>query len=385
LGKTWGEVVTTRPAHEYAARASFAMNRPGPIRTNERVSVPQLSLRRYHNPTVAAYQVVMTDGFYLPDTFRHPLQPRLNHHLLHDVSRHLATYGEGVPPAPQTRLKGDYFYFDTEYPGHFGHVMSEVISRYWGWQAAVERCPNLRPLVSLREDGRGWPGFQQEVFAALDIPVDRVEFVREGTPVTVESLFAATPAFALPNYSDDALAEVWCRVASRLGVAGRSTPERFFVTRGDDQVRPCHNREEVEQFFANRGFEIVDPATMPLSEQIAMFSQADIIAGFGGSGMFNAMFSPNSRKIIVSGDSYTANNEYLIGAASGGSYCYAWGTSDVPHPPGGWSWDAFVSGFRVDLESVGPFVDRWIDQPEKGGDARSAEVAGAVPRTDPQP
>jgi capsular polysaccharide biosynthesis protein len=121
------------------------------------------------------------------------------------------------------------------------------------------------------------------------------------------------------------------------------------VTRPASGYRVCHDLVAVEAFFAAEGFTIIRPETMPLAEQVALFRGADIIAGFAGSGMFNAMFVDAPRLLLISGSSYTANNEYLIGAVVGGSLDVFWGDSDITQPEDGWTWDAFFSPFSFDV------------------------------------
>jgi|GEM_PF-3054689 len=56
--------------------------------------------------------------------------------------------------------------------------------------------------------------------------------------------------------------------------------------------RPLLNEDEVEDFFVERGFEIIYPETMSLQAQMNVFSEAGYVAGPSGSGMFNSLFSP---------------------------------------------------------------------------------------------
>ncbi len=112
----------------------------------------------------------------------------------------------------------------------------------------------------------------------------------------------------------------------------------------------------MEEFFARLGFTIVYPEDLPFGDQIATFANARVIAGFAGSGMFSTMFAPDATVLVLTGDSYTALNEYLIKSLVGGDIHYFWSPALLRHPAGGWTWEAFRSNFVFDLERFGPEI-----------------------------
>ena len=63
------------------------------------------------------------------------------------------------------------------------------------------------------------------------------------------------------------------------------------------------------------------------------------------------MFCDEPRVVLISSSSYTANNEFLIGALTGGSLDIFWGPADVQQPARGWSWSAFQSDFSFDIDA----------------------------------
>ena len=67
-------------------------------------------------------------------------------------------------------------------------------------------------------------------------------------------------------------------------------PLRLFCSRRPGK-RSCHNAAEVEALFAAHGFAVVFPEDHPLPEQVRMVRDADVVAGFAGSGMFQIAFA----------------------------------------------------------------------------------------------
>ena len=356
FGSTWGEVVATKPATTHVSRARGFTHGEGLRALRPEFAVPDRWLRRYRGVTCYARKRVRLGDYWLPDTFRNPKMRVLSHRLLHSASPTMAR-AAGEQEEPSRTLDGPFFYLDSEYFSHFGHVLTDVVSNTWGWQLAKERAPELRPLLTLRPDQTTIPGFQRQIFAALEIDPDTVEYVRPGAGVRVEELYGCTPDWAMPRYCAPELSDVWQRIrAGCMNHELTQTPELIFIARRPRAIRTCLNAEEVEDFFARLGFTILYPEDLPFGDQIATFANARVIAGFAGSGMFSTMFAPDATVLVLTGDSYTALNEYLIKSLVGGDIHYFWSPALLRHPAGGWTWEAFRSNFVFDLERFGPEI-----------------------------
>jgi hypothetical protein len=139
-----GRVLLTTPPETLTGRGSNSLSRPMPgIEHPSTFEVPSLSLREHRDITCAPYQVAHDDTFVLSASFREFDRKRLVHKFL-DQGPH----GYLVrPSADPDLLRGQWFYFDTNIPDHFGHAVTEQLSHVWGWRAAKERSPELRALV----------------------------------------------------------------------------------------------------------------------------------------------------------------------------------------------------------------------------------------------
>ena len=283
-----------------------AMDRP--------VSEAAIALRDYRDVIVDVEQTVMTDAVVLPDTFRHNQWPRLVTRQIADVAPRF-----GVPKTPVPtylpRLEGTYLHLDNEFRGHFGHLMTEVVSRMWSWPAALEIDPDLKVLVSAARKRPELADWEYEFYEACGIPRDRVVCITH--QVRVERLLSGTPMFSNPNYVHPKIVETWDRIGDALAaraVEKANRPERIFVGRRLAK-RSCTNADEVEALFVEHGFEIVYPEEHPLGEQVAMFRSARVVAGYAGSGMFTTAFVPRPQRLILIGSTaYTPRNEVLIAA-----------------------------------------------------------------------
>ena len=344
-------VIERRPAYEYESRASVLSHGDGPIAPGaKRFNIPERVIRRYKNVICTAQQVARIDDFLLPDSWRHPHQRVLYNRQLEKSATYADRYTPTAEPTIERNLAGSYFYLDTEVPGHFGHVTTEVLSRMWAWDLVKMRDPAARVLVSLASQDRALPEFQTAIFGALDISLDQIETIAPDEAVTVETLYGATPQLENPYYIDPDITRTWQRLAENLPAGSEHTSEKIFISRKNNGNRHCLQTAEIEEFFSCIGFTILFPEDHPYVTQTQIFRHAKIIAGFGGSGLFNMMFAPSAKVLVISGDSYDAQNEHLIAGANGNEIHYFWGSSLVSRPLSGrFSLPAFMSDFNFNL------------------------------------
>lgn len=361
-----GRVLSAIPSRIFESRAIVTTNRPDLAAKllKPKIEVPEFSIREYYDVECLPGQVVTSGKYFLADSFRHPAEWRLKNKQIVDASHRFARVGSKY--IMNRNLQGTFYYLDTEYPGHFGHITSEVISRLYGWSAAKMRYPGVKALVSLAVGKGAIPDFQKRIFEAFGISENDVVTFGADESVRVQTLVAATPMFANPLWASPELKDIWGDLGSKLRTKSSISPERIFVSRRNERIRNCRNVQAVEELFRSHGFHILFPEDLPFGEQVDIFASAKSIGGFGGSGMFNMMFaeSPGDRYVITS-ESYTAVNEYLISSVCGDNVNYFWEKADRTHPQNGWTWDAFFSDFEFDMHSSGYRLQRLL---ESGGE-----------------
>ena len=327
-------------------------------RLHETYETPELSVRRYRPATLVPEQVVIHHNLIVPDSFRHNQYSRLKNHRISDLTHYFATVEDR---GPVQHLPGRYFYLDSAFPGHYGHLLTEPVSRLWAWPELKDRYPDLKAVLTIREEEPR--AYEVELYRAAGIDPSDLVGIRQTTKV--DELYGATPMASMPSYIHPEIAGLWQRIGDRLAerAPDRDYPERIFVTRRPGtKRRPCHNQDEVEDWFTRSGFAVIRPERMPLPEQVQTFRRASLIAGFGGSGLFTMMFRPGPVSLIMLRPrSYTSVNEYMIGSVLGNRIYQFDAEPDIDHPDGTWSRDAFYSGFRFDLDAVEPQLKRILD------------------------
>jgi capsular polysaccharide biosynthesis protein len=345
-----GRTLTTIPGLRFASRCVLRSSSPVDLPTE--YDAPPASLREYAAATCLGRQAAYGDGFVLPESYRHPFKKRLRN----------VAFAEWAPrfvrePAPATTsLDGPAYLLDTYVRPHFGHALTDQLGHLWGWRTALDRHPDLRALV-FAKPGEDLARWELDLLAAGGVDPDRVVVAHE--PTYVDLLVASSPLFGMPAYVHPAIATTYAEVGTAL--ASRSAanvpgPLRLFCSRRPGK-RTCHNAAEVEALFAEHGFAVVFPEDHPLAEQVRMVREADVIAGFAGSGMFQIAFAGGPKHVILVGsESYTASNEYLISSVVGHRLDLVLCRPDVPSDGPGFSNVSYQSDFTYDDRREGAFL-----------------------------
>jgi len=329
------------------------------VRVPEVLAYPDHVVRRYEGRVHLPRGPLAYQGrTVLPESFRWHLGPLDVPGLITQVD----DFARTRDPKPTETLDGSYFHFLYANPGHFGHLMTEALSRLWGWPAAKQADPSLKMLCR-RRPGAEKPGLEATLLPAFGVAEDDIVWVDGG--VTVSSLVGCTPMWHNwpPFYAHPAIRETWTRL--RTGLVGADPPHpapHVFVTRRGFN-RPCSNHAEVERFFADRGFVVVAPEELSVAEQVQTFAGARVIAGFGGAGMFNLAYAGAVETVIVLNHSaYHARNEHLYAAVLGAQLHTFWSRPDLDHPPDRLSYRAHQSAWAFDFDRNGGPLARLLDE-----------------------
>ncbi|MBW8750262.1 MAG: glycosyltransferase family 61 protein, partial [Propionibacteriales bacterium] len=313
-----GREVASLPPTRIHAAGGYTHNLTHDPYVVPEMSVPKLTLRAYDDPVLSRGQVVTSDRFVWPDTYRHHLAPHLHSRFVEESGPRFGHLRRDSSQAEQ--LPGRWFNLDSEWPGHYGHLLTEVLGKMWAWDRVRELAPDVKCLLTVQPDRQPQElvPFELDILAAFGISVDDVQVFDR--PVRPQALYSATSMFSLPDYVHPDMAGVWDRVGDHLAAEAPTSggPRRIFCTRPADHKRSCTNAADVEALFGRHGFEVVRPELLPLPEQVALFRGADVIAGFGGSAVFTSALCTTPKTVVtVAPTTYTARNEHLIAAVRG--------------------------------------------------------------------
>ena len=347
-----GGVLLRLEPQTFTPRSVVIDHREGSMtRSQPDLAIPGLELREYGDVVCAPGQVAVRDNIILAESYRHILRPRLRSKRLAEVAPLFASVRRDL--SDPAAADGVYFYWDSEFPGHFGHVLTEQVSRLWALGAARRRHPDIKILLGHRW-GQPMTPFERAILEVVGATEEKVLLFHR--PTRVEHLLAATPMLSMPEYVSPDIAETWDTVGDAIVLAGGNRgprPQRIFCSRRSTK-RLCRNTTEVEAEFRAVGYETVFPEELSIADQILLFRGAEQIAGFAGSALFTLMFCSQPKQVtMICPESYTATNEYLIGAVRGHSFDVFWSQPDD---------SSFRSSFAVDPEREGKLLQEHLDR-----------------------
>ena len=120
----------------------------GPSRAGEwpaRLDHPEMTLRHYAGRVVSTGAMrLRTADTILPESFRWPHARTLRHPHYDSVTPSFVRLDRREP---ETLLRGDFYYVDCLFSGHFGHLTTEVLCRLWGWDRARRELPGRQAAL----------------------------------------------------------------------------------------------------------------------------------------------------------------------------------------------------------------------------------------------
>lgn len=196
---------------------------------------------------------------------------------------------------------------------HFGHFLMDSMSRLW----ALDLGLSNEGLLFLENETGDWrkQSYSRMLIEALGVGG---RLSRPDTPTLVKSVLAPEPsiqhAFRIHSCHDSS------HLKAAQAVLGNSPPDRFrgakvYLSRRKlrSGVRTLDGEEALENRLARQGFNIVHPEKLSMGEQIALFNQADHIAGSIGSAFHSALFMPKDRDTRLSILAWEKiNNRFLM-------------------------------------------------------------------------
>jgi hypothetical protein len=129
---------------------------------------------------------------------------------------------------------------------------------------------------------------------------------------------------------------------------------RLYVTRGrQPHNRIVTNEEQVVEMLAERGFTVIDPGTMPVTDQIRTFAEAELIVAPHGAALANLAFaSPGASVVELFAPEYVQLCYWkLADCVPGLSYRYLLGAGRGPR-------DGRMNGVMSDITIDLPSLDR---------------------------
>ena len=302
-----------------------------------------------------------------------------------------AVAGDGGPV-----IDGDVLYLGWLFED-FGHLLVETLSRIW----AVGAVPASTRVLVHYWPGKEPPASHLAVLAAFGIPRERL--LIPDRPVTIASLLMPDATLLLTTMVHDQAGRAFREVASRIAGDAPTSDQPVYFSRSllPSRTRPVIGEEALEDVLRENGYLIVNPDTLPFTEQVRVAATHRVFVGPEGGARFLTMFSPpGSRCHVLMPPQFRDIN--VLGSEVGlqdASYHHALQSRD-------WQWNVVALNVRAaaevlfeegliasrrripylpgDMEETAEFEEAWLFRcltvPLPGTPALGAEMAAALGR-----
>ena len=142
--------------------------------------------------------------------------------------------------------------------------------------------------------------FQRDTLALLGISRDRIVPATRNAHLAPDRLLVSSLHGSITRAKIDFLAH---RLTAHVTPWAGPSP-RIFISRGSRGARSILNEAEVLRALRPLGFERHRLESMPLADQVALFSRAECVIGPHGAGLTNLAFCRRGTKVIEIGTPY---------------------------------------------------------------------------------
>jgi capsular polysaccharide biosynthesis protein len=174
---------------------------------------------------------------------------------------------------------------------NYGHFLIDCLTAL----AALEQAGLLDRWRPIAPPLNGW----QREGLRLMLGEERAAQVRE-IPVPalyVDDLVFASPMDHFLHAPNRPLDQVRERMLAAIDEPGKG-PAHLYINRLGDLKRPLVNEAALESALVARGFVSVAPEKLPISKQIALFRDADVILAPSGAALANVLFCKPGARIF---------------------------------------------------------------------------------------
>jgi Glycosyltransferase 61 len=210
-------------------------------------------------------------------------------------------------------------------PANYFSMVGEHRGHRHFFHFLFDRLPRLHYLISRFEIGRepivvltneNPPGFQRDIYRFLQQRFPNLTFaaVPEGERWRLPTLYAIDEDQPVRRTLLPPDTAVFIRdlVISGYGISPAPPHRRLYINRSDTRKRRIVNEAEIWPSLAKRGFESIAAARFSFRDQVALFAEAEMVAGPHGAGFSNLLFAPEATKMLEISNLEKVKDTYFL-------------------------------------------------------------------------
>jgi hypothetical protein len=201
---------------------------------------------------------------------------------------------------------------------NYYHWLSDVLPRIRLYQSVLDKIDHF--CISSKV-----PQKFLDLLADFNIPAEKILLVNDGEKLHFDHLYVSS----LPG--SEGRSPLWAvdYIREQLIKSQPSTSPttKIYFKRGNSIERKILNEDAVITLLKNNGFEIIEPDSLTVAEQVALMHQAGIIISAHGAALSNLLFSHTGAAVIelFSPDYFRTDCYYTLSAILKLNYWYITG------------------------------------------------------------
>jgi hypothetical protein len=282
-----------------------------------------------------AYPTAKATLFYLQNSylFGHKgMVLTVNHEVFQEFSHHF-----GIATLKKFLWKNPFYVFSAK-AKHISGIGAVLVSpesqNYYHW------LNDVLPRIRLYADVLGQvdhfciasnvPQTFIDFLKDFGIPTEKILLVNDREKLHFDHLYVAS----LPG--SEGRSPQWAvgYLREKLVKSPQNLPpsKKIYFKRGDGTERKILNESAIITLLQNKGFEIIDPGSLGIEEQVSLMQQAKIIVSAHGAALSNLLFSGDDTTVIelFSPDYFRTDCYYTLSSIRKLNYWYIVGDK----PPG---------------------------------------------------
>lgn len=205
----------------------------------------------------------------------------------------------------------------------YAHWPSEVLAKFRAIENSDIDTAEVQFIVP--PDLNDW---QRESLELIGYPVrtvNQIEYEHRLTSQTVvipstSELLWTGPPYVSPSEIEWIREQVLSQTKRKVSHYGK----RLFVSRVDANKRNIVNRDEVLDALSHFDIDVIIPGKLSYSEQVTVFSRAELIVGPHGAGLTNIMYSQEATVVELLIEDIKNKHYYVLSNLSNLQYDYVW-------------------------------------------------------------
>lgn len=181
-------------------------------------------------------------------------------------------------------------------------VIDDKSQNYFHWMTDVLSRIKLIPYKDLKEYPILIPkhflleSFISETLELLKIPYETYDIEKK---IKINKLLVTSHASPAGNYNNQLIHKVSKDLKEKSkNQLEKNYPKKIWLSRKNQDRRVLLNEDDITRYLSEKGYEIIYPELISISEQVNLFNNAEVVISLHGASLTNIMYMNQNKKVL---------------------------------------------------------------------------------------